>query len=99
MQNFARCGTWHLRFTQELNGLWSFVSGDPATTPFEYFRFACMLMLMQYDGSVYRFAPFVMGQANDRDIFYLWMCAQDAFDFRRVNILAATNNHIALAIN
>ncbi len=40
-----------------------------------------------------------MGDADHGDVLHFGILAQDPLDFRRVDIFAATDNHIALSIH
>src|ERR1700686_5247905 len=43
-------------------------------------------------------APFVVRKSDNRDVLDQWMRAHQSLDLRRINVLAAGNDHVALAV-
>ena len=52
---------------------------------------------MEHDDGVDTLTPFFVRKADYRHVLYQGMRTYQRFDLRRINVLAAGNNHIALA--
>src|SRR4029079_11382108 len=75
------------------------VAGDTVLAPFhDFFGGGCFTVARNDDG-VNAFAPFFICDTDAGDILDLWMAADQRLHFGRINILAAGDDHVALAVD
>ncbi len=65
----------------------------------EQFLFGCLRPRFQYDKRFADFAPFRIRHADDRTHVNCRMLIQHLFDFDRIHIFAAAEEHVLLAIH
>ena len=99
MQNFSGCRTRHVLFGNKRYRSRPLVTGDAVLAPFDDFLGSGHFTVPRNDDGVNAFAPLFVGNANDCDVLDLRVTADQRLHFRRINILATRNDHVALAID
>src|SRR6516162_5461144 len=99
MHDLPRSGARHLLFANKRHRAWPFVARDAGSAPFQQLVCWNRVLVMHDDYCMHRFTPFFVRDANDGYVLNRRMLAEQSFNLRRVDVLAATDDHVALAID
>src|SRR3974390_769609 len=98
MLDFSGGGARHFIIADESHRAWPFVTGNAVAAPLDDLGFAWHHAVAGHDHRMYALTPRRIVEAYDRHIFDLLVRAEQRFHFRWIDILAAGNDHVALAI-
>ena len=99
MQDLSGRGPRHVLFGNERYRAWPLVAGDAVFAPFHDFFGGRRFTVPRNDDGVNAFAPLFVRNADDRDVLHLGMAADQRFHFGGIDVLAARNDHVALAVD
>src|SRR5262252_10321915 len=99
VQDLAGRGARHRIVGDEGDRAWPLVAGDAVPAPVDDLGFACRAMRARHDDGVHALAPGRVGQADHRHLLHVRVAAEQVLDLRRIDVLAAADDHVALAVD
>src|SRR5262245_11164364 len=99
MLDLARRGARHLMLADVRDRARPLVPGDPFLAPREHVPFGHAAAVVQDDDGVDGFSPLLMRNADHCDVPDGRVRAEDLLDLRRIDVLAAAADHVALAVD
>src|SRR5262249_12921229 len=92
-------GARHFDLRDERDRARALVAGHLVATPVENVLLGRVCALVQPDAGVHGLAPFLVGNADHRDVLHARVAAENVLDLARVDILSAADDHVALAVD
>src|SRR5512146_2433399 len=99
MQYLSGRGPRHLVVADERNRPRSLVACDAGPTPLQQLLPRDSAVVVHDHHRVYRLSPFLVRDADDGHVLDGGMLAEKRFDFRRIDVLSAADDHVALAVD
>lgn len=99
MEDLPRRSTGHHRVVDDFDRPRPLVAGEPAPAPLDQLIRRRRFTVSEHDHRVNGLSPFVVGDADDRHVANLGVVAQEVLHLGGVDVLAAADDQVPLAVD